>query len=345
VNNFAIGCEHRYPQVLRDLTPLEERLISRSQPYGWTTKIEISLDKSTSGAYRKLKKGHICVFQQDLDSLIDNVLPAPLFRQRESIRICFVGPRKPLPKDISFMFRVRPAKILEALQWLKSNNPLYHNIEISQDRLDEYADSVDGVPRPLLQDITLYQAPAEERIQTSHYTPPAEHGSRGDVDPTLESLQASLDVDSSELEEFDEEELLQQGALEEVEELTSSGMMSVDLLENNDAFDKLYHVSQPLRGQREKGGGNAEHGSATGARIELDEYSEPFIANRHGDEFADSFAPSFFPYTFPTLFPWGSGGPRNLDEDDAQLLGERGRNFTLIQWSRLCLLRFGTYKS
>ena len=100
-----------------------------------------------------------------------------------------------------------------------------------------------------------------------------------------------------------------------------------------------------MRGQRETAGGNAEYGSGTGARIELDEYSEPFIANRHGDEFADSFAPSFFPYTFPTLFPWGSGGPRNLDEDDAQLLGERGRNFTLIQWSRLCLLRFGTYKS
>jgi len=117
--------------------------------------------------------------------------------------------------------------------------------------------------------------------------------------------------------------------------------MSVDLLNNNDAFAKLYHVSDPSEGRRESGGGRAEHRSGTGARIEIDQYSEPFIANRHGDEFADSFAPSFFPYTFPTLFPWGSGGPRNFDNDDGQFPGERGRNFTLIQWSRLCLLRFG----
>lgn len=62
VNNLAIGCFHRYPEELRGLSPMEERLIGLAQPYGWVTKIEIAVERKTSGDYRKLNKGHMTVF-------------------------------------------------------------------------------------------------------------------------------------------------------------------------------------------------------------------------------------------------------------------------------------------
>lgn len=92
---------------------MEERLISLAQPYGWGTKIEIAVERKTSGDYRKLNKGHMRVFPNNnkLESLVRNVLPAPVVEQKESMHVCFLGPRQPLPKDLSFLLRVRPAKI------------------------------------------------------------------------------------------------------------------------------------------------------------------------------------------------------------------------------------------
>ena len=45
------------------------------------------------------------------------------------------------------MFRVRRWKVREALMWLKANNPLYTDIEISEERLLELPE--DGVPEEL----------------------------------------------------------------------------------------------------------------------------------------------------------------------------------------------------
>ncbi|KAI9103957.1 hypothetical protein DFS34DRAFT_576435, partial [Phlyctochytrium arcticum] len=130
VNNLSIGCSHQYPQELLCLTPLEERLLARSQSSGWIIKLEIHPYK-TNTDYRKLQKGHISVFPKCVQDLASNVLPHPGTFLQDKIAVCFIGPRQPPPEDVAFMLAVRPAKIHTALQWLKQHNPLLNNIIIS----------------------------------------------------------------------------------------------------------------------------------------------------------------------------------------------------------------------
>ena len=76
--------------------------------------------------------------------------------------------------------------------------------------------------------------------------------------------------------------------------------------------------------------------------ITLDGDSEPFIANRRGDNFEDTFAPRVLTHYLSVPLPWGKGGPRNLDGDGVAGRNEKTqRDFTLRTWARLCLLRFG----
>ncbi|KJZ71253.1 hypothetical protein HIM_09326 [Hirsutella minnesotensis 3608] len=56
VNNMAIGCEHRYPEELDSLSPVEERLIALHTPFGFITKFTVD-SKTPSGInYRKHMK-------------------------------------------------------------------------------------------------------------------------------------------------------------------------------------------------------------------------------------------------------------------------------------------------
>ena len=101
VNMLQLKCQHRYPKELTDLSPLEERLIGLYQPCGWITKFQIDLDKGTSGRYRKLKKGHVTVFPNDVQGLCSNVLPHPLVSEMENLHVCFVPPENPPPQTWS----------------------------------------------------------------------------------------------------------------------------------------------------------------------------------------------------------------------------------------------------
>lgn len=353
VNNLAIGCFHRYPEELRGRSPMEERLISLAQPYGWVTKIEISVERKTSGDYRKLKKGHITVFPNKLESLVRNVLPAPVVEQKESMHVCFLGPRQLLPKDLSFLLRVRPAKIRAALIWLKQHNPLYQEVEISTENLEQYADAVDEVPRLLLEGMERYVPTARDVIETGHYVSAAERGRSDTAELSIEEVLASLrtrDMSAAEnptIEEMDGASERETGGKlriqEEIEEITSSGMMAVDIPPAASAFEKLEHLTRAMRAV-----GDVEGDVIDAAAAEPDQFVafnddlEPFIVSRHGDDFEDTFAVDFFPKVFPCLFPRGRGGPRNLDtESEAERDDRKERNFTLRAWSRLCLLRCG----
>jgi hypothetical protein len=61
-STMHIGCEHRYPRELRELTPLEEKLISLNVAYGFITKFNVQRGQQTGPTYRKHVVGHISVF-------------------------------------------------------------------------------------------------------------------------------------------------------------------------------------------------------------------------------------------------------------------------------------------
>ncbi|XP_044718822.1 VrtJ [Hirsutella rhossiliensis] len=87
-----LGCEHAYPDELKDLTPLEEKLISLNSCYGFVTKYSIP------GGQRQ------------------SVLPHPLLRVMDEIHVSWQGAERPGPRDLSGL--------------LSENNPLYGEVEI-----------------------------------------------------------------------------------------------------------------------------------------------------------------------------------------------------------------------
>jgi hypothetical protein len=247
VNMLQLKCQHRYPKELMDLSPLEERLIGLYQPCGWITKFQIDLDKGTSGRYRKLKKGHVTVFPNDVQGLCSNVLPHPLVTEMENLHVCFVPPRKPTPKDIEFVLAVNPQRLKRALVWLKGNNPLYRNIRIDDDHLQSWRNSCPGtlVPQALFEAMVSYDHTAEDIIRTAHYVPSAERGGVDQPTLTAEEVLAQLEDRENSAVQMEaegnvrlgtvysrdlEENEMSLGQMEqEITELTSTGLMSTEM--------------------------------------------------------------------------------------------------------------------
>lgn len=83
--------------------------------------------------------------------------PAPLSLLSATFLISFVGPshwrERFIHEDLPNNFIVRRAVVAAALIWLRQNNPLWHDIEISSSRLAALPEA--GVPQEL-RDITRY---------------------------------------------------------------------------------------------------------------------------------------------------------------------------------------------
>ncbi|KAM4055460.1 ATP-dependent DNA helicase PIF1 [Hirsutella rhossiliensis] len=61
-----LGCEHAYPDELKGLTPVEEKLISLNSCYGFVTRYSIPGGQRQSVRYPRHVKGHITVFPNDV---------------------------------------------------------------------------------------------------------------------------------------------------------------------------------------------------------------------------------------------------------------------------------------
>ena len=96
-STMQIGCEHRYPAELRQLTPLEEKLIALDSAYGFITKFNVKRGQDTGPTYRRHVKGHITVFPVESVSAI---LPHPLISTLEKVHIIWTGPDRPTPRDV-----------------------------------------------------------------------------------------------------------------------------------------------------------------------------------------------------------------------------------------------------
>jgi hypothetical protein len=96
-----LGCEHMFPDELKCLTPVEEKLIALNSCYGFITKYSISDGQRQSVRYPKHVKGHITVFPNNVQELVTNVLPHPLLRVMDDVHVSWQGTEKPAPSDIS----------------------------------------------------------------------------------------------------------------------------------------------------------------------------------------------------------------------------------------------------
>lgn len=125
VNNLYIG---QTPDCLKDLTIIEEILISRNRLYSKVFKINA---KKAHSQYKY--KGNVISFQQNPDDLLTLL---PCNHQLENVQIIFVGNKVSDNDLIKKIFSVRKQKVFNALIWLKHNNILYTNVQISNVELN-----------------------------------------------------------------------------------------------------------------------------------------------------------------------------------------------------------------
>ena len=111
-----IGYEYKYPRELRDLTPLEEKLISLNTAYGFITKFNIQRGQQTGPTYRKHIAGHITVFPNDVESLAATILLHPLMLMLDQVHVIWTGSERPTPTDVSKLLTVRPGVLRTALR-------------------------------------------------------------------------------------------------------------------------------------------------------------------------------------------------------------------------------------
>ncbi|KAJ4182635.1 hypothetical protein NW767_013780 [Fusarium falciforme] len=76
-----------FPEELKGLTPVEEKLIRLNSCYGFITKYSIAEGQRQSVTYPKHVKGHITVFPNNVQELATRILPYPLVRVMEEIYV------------------------------------------------------------------------------------------------------------------------------------------------------------------------------------------------------------------------------------------------------------------
>ncbi|XP_044720174.1 PIF1-like helicase domain-containing protein [Hirsutella rhossiliensis] len=327
-----------FPDELKGLTPVEEKLISLNSCYGHV-------------------RGHITVFPNNVQELATKVLPHPLLQALDEIHISWQGAEKPAPSDLSSLLSVRRRVVERALVWLKRNNPHYAEIEIDAAEMESWGDSIHGVPSSVCDRMERNEPSGWEKARTAHVVPPTERAVDEEGPVEIEELFALLNQGQEAGGQGEGHGPNGEGAVRDgsdacpdqnvpaINEVTSSGMFALDGPPDVADVEKLQFACDAVGEGADDGraGPRAWVGSlAGGVRGRGDGGCEPYIRVSRGGEFTDSFEASFFARTFPTLFPFGVGGPR---------LGCRGRggrgdpvssrSLNLQAWAEIVLRRHG----
>ncbi|KJZ70576.1 hypothetical protein HIM_10044 [Hirsutella minnesotensis 3608] len=360
VNNMAIGCEHRYPEELDDLFPVEERLIALHAPFGYITKFTVD-NKTRSGiSYRKHVKGHIVVFPNKVDDLVATVLPHPLLQAVENIHVSWSGSRKSGSADVRHLLQVRKSRVAAALAWLQRNNPLYEDIAINQAEMDGWQyDDGSSVPTVIMDRMQREEPSTVEKTQTDHIVPDTDRGleenSFRSIDELVNSIEPTFVAESCDLDctlsteqtrtspgdpatPVPDTAAIGQEA-DTVCETSASGMFPLDGPAAFADTDKLSFLADIVNANPDPRGNSAPcvmQVQTTGDR--------PFVRVERGADFADNLHEDFFPRTFLKLFPWGRGGPKSKCDSGRTSQSDAADchpNHSLSYWARYVLQRHG----
>ena len=151
-NEMWIG---EIPRELQNLTLPERLLLAKYYPCAYIVKLFPKQKNASTWDRSQLHsglKGNVSTYRLDsrkIAHMIDgSILPPPARILSATIGITFVGPKGLRESMMPAFFRVRRWRVREGLLWLKSNNPLYQDIEISEENLLELPE--DGIPDELM---------------------------------------------------------------------------------------------------------------------------------------------------------------------------------------------------
>lgn len=339
-----LTCAHLYPSALRGLTIAEERLISLNVPYGYITRYCKPTSTGTSWHYRQHKKGHITVYVNDLDSLTATVLPHPLIKMMESIRVCWSGAQVPSAVDLSRLMSVRRHKVIEALRWKKSHDTLYANVHIDEDRIRTWDlepgtsvptaiwDHLEKIDDSLASDIR--SAPIVSGLDRPDQDEPRDEELESLINEVVEEVvgvQSDLGSTSGpDQVNIDSTDEFPEGLGDSI---LSSGLFPLDGNSVHDDADRLDFIRDAISGRQSSSGDRAQ--------VSGNGY-EPFINVGRHHHFANSFEQDFWAKTFGLLFPYGLGGPTSTKAPDAiNGVSLPIRNLSLRRWLSIVLRQSG----
>ncbi len=325
VNQLSIPCDHLYPKELSCLTPVEEKLIAIGVSYCLVTKFHIDPEsqKPTNVSYRKLVKGHVTVFANDIVG-VSRILPPSINDVAEQIRVIWVGPNTPKPKDISSLMSVSRRRVSQALVWLKENNRLYRDIEINLAEMRQWGDGEDWVPPQFLAEACHVPDSEREQEERSGYVPHCDITAADDED------EDDAIHDTAEMEEA---QLMGGGDVQDVNgvPVTSSGFTELPTLSGPDNADCLKQIHQRIRQC-------LDEQNTTTYQVQAHQEQGWYLSVCRGSKFLDWYDDDdFFPACFPSLFPYGSGGPRVKRAGG----GWDHMSFSLKKWADMLLRRQG----
>lgn len=141
------------PFVLKVLILPEQLLIAKYYPMVYIVKL---YPKDKRAHYWRSEmasglKGNVSTYRLDskeIQNMIEGpFIPPPATILSSIIGVTFVGPNNVPSSLMPEMLYVRRNRVKQALQWLKANNPLYHDDIISEDHLSQLPQT--GVPREI----------------------------------------------------------------------------------------------------------------------------------------------------------------------------------------------------
>jgi DNA-directed RNA polymerase subunit RPC12/RpoP len=140
-NNMWIG---RIPECLATLTLVERLLIAKYFPTAYIVKLYPKQAGAAHWDRTQLYSGFKgCVSTYALDPklvtpMVDgNILPAPPAILSATVAVTFITPSGREEYSLPKILYARRHRIRQALLWLKANNPIYRDIIISEERLQQ----------------------------------------------------------------------------------------------------------------------------------------------------------------------------------------------------------------
>ena len=180
------------PFELEILTLAEKMLLARYFPVAYVVKLfpkkkgSINWDKRGLNSALRMNVSTHPLPQDEICDIMDpqsNEFPADPCILAATIAVTFVGPKGICKAGLPKWLRVRRAKVLSALIWLKNNNPLYKDIKLNANRIAQLPE--DDIPDEIL--ICTRQLDNEVMLDEEHDTYiPSNDGPLIDIDEETE---------------------------------------------------------------------------------------------------------------------------------------------------------------
>ncbi|KAF7318776.1 ATP-dependent DNA helicase [Mycena chlorophos] len=314
-NNLWVG---DVPFVLAILTLPERLLVALYFPAAYVVKLfpkkaggkKWDKEKINSGL-----RGNISTYRLNTNDIADmltgNLMPRPVSILASIITVAFVGARTCRCYSCRTS-SVRRQRVADALLWLKQNNPLYANVEVSPERLSQLP--VGGIPEEIM--LNARYSEEESILDKEHagYVPvdlgDLEEDDEDDLPEVADGEQREMVVEEDELAEVDEGE--ERTTQREDYERHALRAMDEDQNEASGDYGGGFPPTSAWRNRLKNllssgiaaPGRQADFGIRPGNAF-VNEYAREENGRRTDGGAAE---PNHLLGAFPVLFPYGMGG-------------------------------------